>query len=205
MRDRILFLAIGAAMGVLLLAANVASAGRISIDDLDHRVSWSPMTVRTAVGSVRCPVTLNGSFHSGTITKTVDTLIGVITSARVNGAACTGGRFTFLGGSLPWHVRYKSFSGTLPRITALGASIVGLSMQVEREGVNCLLTTDTAAAARIEFDADFYMLLIRWVSAASIDFDTTGFLCDLAGEAQFEGLEDEIDDGGGGLIIMRLI
>ena len=111
--------AIGAvALGIGLLA-NVASANRFSTSSRNFRITWSSLTF---VGSgveaqVRCPVTLEGSFHSATITKVRGALIGLISRASIASALCTGGTASFLTATLPWHRTYSSFSGSLPAIT----------------------------------------------------------------------------------------
>lgn len=94
-----------------------ASASRLSVTSELFRVTYSEMSFTTEEGSssTRCPVTLEGSFHSKTMTKTSALLVGYIT--RASAGTCTSGSITWLGETLPWHVRYESFRGTLPAIT----------------------------------------------------------------------------------------
>jgi hypothetical protein len=126
MRTRTFLLAALLATGVLAISAAGSAAGRLSLDDQDFRIVWTNLSFITDVVppeeqplTVECPVTLAGSFHGATTTKTLNRLLGSVTSATVGDASCTGGRASFLAGTLPWHVLYVSFSGTLPRMTGV--------------------------------------------------------------------------------------
>lgn len=99
-------------------------------------------------------VTLRGSIHTAQITKTRGSLIGYITDCR-----------TTLGGSegianiiearcnltVPWHIQYESFSGTLPRIASLTLTIVRLGIGVrDLVGgalINCLYAGNQSGVA----------------------------------------------------------
>src|ERR1700751_1578741 len=93
-----------------------ASANRLSINETRFRITWARLTFNEETAEARdiCPVTMEGSFHSGTIRKVVGALIGHIT--RAGAGVCTGGGLTILRETLPWHVTYEGFFGTLPRI-----------------------------------------------------------------------------------------
>jgi hypothetical protein len=108
---------------IMGLAVELASAGRISTSNQRFRVTWSTLSVASLENefSIRCPLTLEGSFHSATVRKTRGALIGALTRATINGSEppCTGGRLTVLQESLPWHVTWEGFRGTLPRIEAI--------------------------------------------------------------------------------------
>lgn len=101
---------------------------------------------------MRCQITLEGSFHSRTIVKSVGTLIGYITAARSKNESCTGGRMWLYNGterlgvttletSLPWHVTYEGFAGTLPNITSLRILFRGVRLLTEILGLRCIYTT----------------------------------------------------------------
>jgi hypothetical protein len=85
-----------------------------------------------------CALTLEGSLHSRTLVKTTGALIGYITRATLG--TCSRGSATILSTSLPWHVRYASFSGTLPNITRLNSTFTGFQYQIREPvfGVTCL-------------------------------------------------------------------
>jgi hypothetical protein len=113
-------LGVTALMAALLLASAVgaASAGRLSTNEQFIRTTWRSLGFESPLFTVRCPLTLEGSFHSRTIPKIIRTLlIGAITSVRIFNERCTNGRF--VASRLPWHITYEGFGGTLPNITAL--------------------------------------------------------------------------------------
>jgi len=127
---RHLLTVLGAAI-VLSALVSTASANRLSISNRLIRVTWSSLSFQgEGLAEVKCPVTLEGSFHSATIRKVVGALIGAITRANVR-RPCTGGTAwahngeanEVLGGTvrnaLPWHLTYEGFGGTLPNITSL--------------------------------------------------------------------------------------
>lgn len=89
------------------LVAN-AAANRIALSTPSFRATWTNLEWQAAGGlfTIRCPVTIEGSFHSNTISKVLEALIGYVTRAAVGApAACTGGTVTMLTSVLPWHIR----------------------------------------------------------------------------------------------------
>lgn len=136
---------------VLAAGINTATARRIEISNTGIRIVWSELTfssVSTGAGTdAICPVTLEGTLHSRTISKVSGQLIGFITSAHVNERSppCTykGGALAvrILNGNtgngeeapttLPWHIRYDSFAGTLPNITRIRVQLVGAGFRLE--------------------------------------------------------------------------
>src|SRR5689334_4686012 len=110
-------LGLTALIAALLLSAAIstASARNLSVSNQNIRVTWSRLEFRSPAVTVRCRVTLEGSFHRATIAKTRGTLVGAVTRADVDTANCTNARATAEG--LPWHITYEGFVGTLPRIT----------------------------------------------------------------------------------------
>jgi hypothetical protein len=126
--------------GALALAAAVGTASA-------RQLQFSSQTIRTAMtlrleagitATSVCPVTLEGSFHSRIISKLSGDLIGYITSAATEKARCTSQRSLFFAQpdstpeneSLPWHIRYDSFTGTLPRITGIRLQLIGLKLKI---------------------------------------------------------------------------
>jgi len=102
------------ATALMALGVSTATARNIDVSNQTFRVTFSD--IEFAAGEIRndCHVTLEGSLHSRTMPKVEGTLIGYIT--RVTTAQCSLGT-TILTETLPWHVRYVAFSGTLPEIT----------------------------------------------------------------------------------------
>ena len=107
--------AVLAAALLLAAAVNTASARVLSVSNQNIRVTWSSLEEVGAI-TVRCRVTLEGSFHSRTIVKVARTLIGAITRATVDEANCTNGSESPRNETLPWHLTYEGFAGTLPNI-----------------------------------------------------------------------------------------
>jgi hypothetical protein len=123
----------------LTLAAG-ASANRLGFSSPTFRVLFPP-GVRE--GFIICPMTLEGSFHSQTIRKIEEALIGYITRAHLHEALCTGGTGRFLQESLPWHLRYAAFTGALPAITSIITRAIGVSFSATTLGRTCLYVTTT--------------------------------------------------------------
>src|SRR5215218_2848212 len=119
MRNRSKLLLTGLCASIVLASAvSTASANRLSVNETGFTITWSALTFNAAGNTVACPVSLGGAFHNRTIAKVPRALIGRVTAARINGA-CSGGTATILSETLPWHVQYSSFSGTLPRIATV--------------------------------------------------------------------------------------
>ncbi|HZV72142.1 MAG TPA: hypothetical protein VFF79_00345 [Conexibacter sp.] len=152
----------------LLLASSVttASANHLSISNQGIRAVWRELTFNAKPtqliqpGAIRCPATLEGTFHSRTIAKVAGQLIGFITRAIV-GHPCVGmegKEFFFHNGteavlgepptSLPWHMTYSGFTGTLPVLTGLIVNIVGIRMTVLYGLGNCLEIYGSATESR---------------------------------------------------------
>jgi ABC-type amino acid transport substrate-binding protein len=142
-------LIVAALSATLLMAFAVgsASARNLSISNRNVRIVWTELTFAAADGSLptTCPVTLEGSFHYNTIVKRTNSLIGLVTRAIVDNARCLdGSHATVLTATLPWHVTYQSFTGTLPNITSIKLLLVGASFLVAPFfGASCLARTTT--------------------------------------------------------------
>lgn len=143
LRTTKLALTVSVAALVLASAVTTASANRLSVSNQNIRVVWNPLSFGAEAGAetIRCRVTLEGSFHSRTIVKTIGNLIGAITRAIV-GHPCTGpfgfgaegwaenGTESILGtrstNTLPWHISYEGFEGTLPNLNRVNLLLTGL-------------------------------------------------------------------------------
>jgi hypothetical protein len=102
---------------------------------------------------ITCPVTMEGTFHSRTIAKEFERLLGYITRAIVNQNSCAEGGLTgvtILQERLPWHIRYESFTGTLPRITRINLRLVLAAFRTRALifGIECLFQSTAASPAR---------------------------------------------------------
>ena len=139
-------LLLAALTSALLLAALVssASANRLSQSEASFRVTYSPLSFVPSFGSsMRCPVTLEGTYHSRTIAKTAGALIGYVN--RVVIGTCESGVMRANTETLPWHVQYSSFTGTLPTITSISQTLIRPSFEMEGRifglEVRCRYTT----------------------------------------------------------------
>jgi hypothetical protein len=104
--------------------ATAASARNFSITERRIRVVFNPWKYAGTATAVSCRVTLEGSFHCATIAKVLRALIGYISRATMESETCRSVEPTGITGlipqeSLPWHVTYEGFIGTLPRVRPL--------------------------------------------------------------------------------------
>jgi hypothetical protein len=133
-----------AATLLLAAATSTASARNFSISNQNFRVVWRELNFG---GIVTCELTLEGSFHYRTIVKREGALVGLVTRAIVRHPCRSGEGWTdngteeFLGSrtinSLPRHITYQGFLGTLPAITGIRLTIMGPSFVASSPGI-CL-------------------------------------------------------------------
>ena len=137
----------------ILLGALVgaASARNFSISNQSLRGAFRAVEFETPSGPTRCPVTMEGSFHSRTAAKVLGTLMGYITSAILG--PCSVGVATILRETLPWHIRYSGFEGALPEIRSIIAHIVGAAWRIRESGfgITCLARSSAAEPAVVNF------------------------------------------------------
>jgi hypothetical protein len=119
------------------LAITTASARTFSISNQNIRASFRNLEFEPeGFSTISCRITLEGSFHSRTIAKVRGALIGYLTRVSTNN--CNNG-VTILTETLPWHIRYESFSGILPNITLILVRTSPISFQLEFGlGIRCL-------------------------------------------------------------------
>jgi hypothetical protein len=132
--------AVVAATLLLALAVESSSARSLSVSEKGFRAAWVWLEFSAGV-SVRCNVTLEGSFHTATIAKVEHALIGAIARAIVR-HPCTGGEVWADNGreveplgtapnKLPWHLSFESFVGTLPAILYLRTLLSRFSFVIQ--------------------------------------------------------------------------
>lgn len=143
-----LFAIVGATM-LLGALASAASARNLSTSNQTLRASFREVRFTLPFGTVNCSITVEGSFHQRTQAKVAGSLVGYITRGDLG--TCSSGRVTVLRETLPWHIRYSSFSGTLPNITSLRANIIGVSFRISDGIIFCLATTTAAQPAIVTF------------------------------------------------------
>ncbi len=184
MRNRGTTVAAGLAAALTMaLAVGTASANTLSYSDLGFRIVWTTLTFSESEGNfpIRCPVTLEGSFHEHTFAKVSEELAGSITSASVG--ECQEGEATILEESLPWHVTYRSYSGELPNIETVSYNLIGAAFQVEIGlGIVCLAqsTSEFPAAGEAQREGgEGKIISLR--PDSSLPIPVTGTNCPIAG------------------------
>lgn len=130
---------------VLGILVSPVAARRIAATSETLRATFRELTFAGGFGSMTCGLTLEGSLHSRTITKTIGALIGYITRA-IYQKPCSRGDATVLTESLPWHIQYGGFTGTLPAINSIRKNIIGVAITILEPvfGISCLLRSTAA-------------------------------------------------------------
>jgi hypothetical protein len=159
MQNRLVGLTVGVVAAVVLAAAvSVAAARNLSVSNQSLRVVFTPVTFNAeGTVEVRCNLTLEGSFHYRTIVKREGALGGLITRATLARPCSRGVAWVYNGternerlgnttlpNTLPWHISYEGFAGTLPNITAVRLLLSGVRFLAEA-GILCNYTTGTGA------------------------------------------------------------
>lgn len=185
MRNRIsVALAALAAALTLAVAVESASANRLSYSSQAFKIIWTSLTFSESGGNfpISCPVTLEGSFHSRTMAKVRDALVAFISRAVVNNPACTEGQATILSASLPWHVTYQGFSGSLPSMTGVRHYLIGAAFQVEPGlGISCLARSTTTSPAAGDATREAGGSITSLTPDSSLPIPVTGTACPSAG------------------------
>ncbi|HEU4702913.1 MAG TPA: hypothetical protein VFS37_10565 [Conexibacter sp.] len=146
---------LGVAIAAMFAAAltTPALARSFSINGQTLRATFFEIRFAGAFGIISCPTTLEGSFHSRTLAKVAGSLVGYITSVSLG--RCISGRATILRETLPWHMRYASFSGTLPNITSINATVTGAAFRVQEPFAGCLAVSTAEAPLNFTFSVAF--------------------------------------------------
>jgi hypothetical protein len=207
MRNRIRA-ALAAFLGALVLtfAVGAASARNLSYSSQTYRIIWSSLTFSESGGNfpIACPVTLEGSFHSRTFAKVTGLLAGYITRAAVNNVGCTEGQATILTETLPWHVTYQSFTGTLPRINSVRYNLIGAAFQVEPTfGIVCLARTSATFPAAGDAARDARGNITSLIPDSELAIPVTGTNCPRAGI--FTGAGEVFVQGSATRVTLSLI
>jgi hypothetical protein len=131
--------------GTLLafVVSSHAFAGQFHTSTDRFQMVWISMSFESFFTTVRCPVTLDGSFSARTFAKRQDQTIGQMYHTALNGRACTGGSATLelLAANA---LVYRSFTGTLPRITGVITGVLGWRIRaVTTEGFEVCTATTT--------------------------------------------------------------
>jgi len=194
-RSKLVLAALAAAM-LLALAVGSTSARNLSVNEQSLRVVWTPAEFIAGGRTARCNLTLEGRFHYRTIVKREGALTGFINSVIAN--TCSGGSTTILTSTLPWHLTYGGFTGTLPNITGVRMTVIGISFTVRPEGsIACLArsTAENPARSIANLGAGGSVTGLRADETAIIPLE--GFFCAFGGSGSFRGTGTVSTPGGG--------
>jgi hypothetical protein len=180
-RCRLLMMALGAAT-LLCVGVAGASARSFSTSTQTFRAIYRPFLpeepmreeerneqfeITSELATIyRCRLTLEGSFHARSIAKVAGALIGYVNRATL--AECAFLSTRLLTETLPWHVRYRLFSGVLPNIATLSTSVIGLSMSVTEPMFR------TTCLGRSTAEEPFILTWVREPSARLREAEITG-------------------------------
>jgi hypothetical protein len=135
MRNRSMLVLAGFAVALAFGAfVSASSANRLAVSGRQWRATWNALKY-IGFTTFECHVTLEGSFHSRTMSKALEALVGYVTRVTVDSTNCTNGSARALTETLPWHVRYGGFEGTLPIITGISMRIVGFAYLFQVAGI----------------------------------------------------------------------
>ena len=200
-----LILAALAATAILALAIGGASARSFSVNERNFELIWNNaltgksqfhFIARVAGVNVGCNMTLLGGYSNNTIAKSTTTNQGVIRHGELEG--CVGGTATIRTETMPWNLRYRSFTGTLPRIRSITRGLIGAIFLMTAGGLTCEFGT--------EVNHPYVSILGSIPSRIETGLETTGepenitseegtkiplrgeFLCAFGGEMELEGV-----------------
>ncbi len=180
-----------AAAASLAAFASTASANDLLGNEVEMYFDWEELTFEAGGFEVTCPVTFLNDLHSLFIEKTYGLLVGFVDHAQVAAAECAGGGLTFQAGTLPWHLTYKSFTGTLPTPTQVTFLLRRMGFTVSSGGITCLGVTDAADSMDLILDLNpegrVLSVTVDPDFVINIDDVGGGFLCDMVGTVRAFG------------------
>ena len=125
---------------ILCAQIGAASARNLSLSNQTFRSTFREMRFIGSGRTLTCAMTLEGSFHARTVAKVLNTLMGFITRAAFNEASCLNATFRVRTETLPWHVRYLGFTGTLPNFREVLVNFERFGFDVTAEFVGFSVT-----------------------------------------------------------------
>ena len=208
MRVRILRLA-AILVALFLLAAGSASARNLSLDDRDIAMRWARLSFISSFEeliSVSCTINMIGSFHASTFAKSAGSLVGINALSQLP-TNCAGGTATVPLASMPWHLTYDSFAGSLPSIAAVRLNLIGFTALLRREFFGCELDSTTLEPVPIDLGITGGV-----ITSATIDPDAVinagdlgeETLCDAAGITWTMSGTAAVEDGSRGTVAITL-
>src|SRR6185312_3417037 len=185
-----------AATAALGLTVSAASARNLEFTNWENgfRIVWNPLRLEAGGRETSCPITLEGTFERHTFAKLTPERLGKVTEAAIG--TCTRNTATALRETLPWEIKYSSFTGTLPNITSVRINVIKFSWQENLEGITCLARTETSRPFRgIATVSGTSITGFRADETAGIE-TTGGFFCSIGGAAHFSGNATSITSRG---------
>jgi len=181
----------------VMLGALVSSAWarNLEVSSQTGTILWRRMDFAGGFGTIECEIKLSRSFHARTFTKTVNSLIGYVTEGTI--LRCSRGGITINQASLPWHLRYRGFTGTLPSITGIADTVTGAEWTFREPtfGATCTVRRESSST-----------ILTYTVSGGTLT------RTDISGEnscsginARLSGSETNVTNGAGARVTIRLI
>jgi hypothetical protein len=203
--NRVRRLLLGAVLtaSLLTLACSSASAIQLSVSEPTFRVVWTPARFVFSGVTLSCNVTLEGSFHRTTFTKVERSLIGYVT--RATPSSCSAGTMSVLTETLPWHVQYGGFTGTLPNISTMTLRIIGMSARWTFLSLVCLGRTEANTPAQLiaERNGSGTITSFRWDESMPIPLTGTSGCSSIRG--RLGGTSSSATGSGGRSITLSLI
>ena len=147
---KLLLAALTSALLLTAIASSASASRAFEARPAGAITGTAPVTFASGEQRVTSLVTLTGELER-TIAKTVGALVGRITGCvSTLGETGTGVRVRIKCDlSLPWHVRYVSFAGTLPNITSITVLVLDVSFLLRDLlggiAINCLYLGDVPA------------------------------------------------------------
>lgn len=199
-----LILASLAATLAMAFAVSSASANHLSTShgSLFKNVFASLAFKGLGITNTACPVTMEGSFHSATISKVVGSLIGAVTHVTVG--TCTTGHATVLSETLPWHIQYGGFREVLPEPRPI-LNLIGASFRVEGSLATCLTTTTATNPASAIAEPTYEAGGNGKMTGASLRTDPTRRIPCGGINGEFVGSATSVESVTGEVLLVRLI
>jgi hypothetical protein len=139
----------------MVVICSAASASRLEIPNGSRGFRFGRINSTefiTTMGSINCELQLSGTWRSRTITKSAGAVIGEVNTGQL--VNCSEGQIGLMltTGTIPWEVRYSSYTGTLPEITSVTFQVVGFRILIRPiGGISCLYRS--TAEAPLVFNA----------------------------------------------------
>ncbi len=143
------------AAAALAVLVSFASARNLSITSQTIKDTWSRLDFSGGFGTVECAMTVEGSLHATTLAKVAEALVGYVTSA-ISSSPCNRGGMTILRETLPWHITYVQFFGTLPNVDGISYGYITLSARFREPtfGIECLARSTREAPSIARFNRE---------------------------------------------------